>query len=348
MAISELEVTSNLDKPVYLYKLTNEQGTTVKITNIGATVTSIETPDKNGDVKEITLGFDNPIDYLSASYLSNCPFFGATIGRYANRIAGGKFHLNDKEYTLAKNNGDNHLHGGPTGFSTRIWNSSIKNERGIDKLVMTLESPDMDEGYPGNVFIKVVFTLTNSHELIIDYSATTDQATPLNLTNHTYFNLSGEKSSIMNHELLIFADAYTPVVNGIPTGELKAVKGTPFDFTQLYPIGKRLNQLDEEAYDHNYVLNDKEGELRRVAFVKENDSGRTLEVFTTMPGMQLYTGYYLDGSHKNNGRKFERFEGFCLETQYFPDSPNQLHFPSAISSPSQPFEHTTVYKFGVK
>lgn len=348
MSISQLEISSGLDKPVFLYQLTNKQGTTVKITNIGATITSIKTYDKKGAFSEIALGFDHPTNYLSEDYLSNCPYFGATIGRYANRIADGGFILNGEKYILAKNNGKNHLHGGKSGFSNKIWDTSVCNERGIDKLVMTLVSPDLEEGYPGNVKAKVVFTLTESHELIIDYSATTDKATPLNLTNHTYFNLSGHKSSIMDHELMIFADAYTPVIDGIPTGEIKSVTGTPFDFTQLYPIGKRLNQLDKEAYDHNYVLNDKEGELRRVGFVLENNSGRTLEVFTTMPGIQFYTGYYLDGSHQNNGRKFERFEGFCLETQYFPDSPNQPQFPSAIFSPAQPFKHTTVYKFGVK
>lgn len=347
MKISEVKIDSSFEQPIYLYKLTNKQGTTVKITNIGATITSIKTPNKKGDIEEVALGFDNPLDYLSEAYLSNCPYLGATVGRYANRIANGEFALDGKKYTLAKNDGNNHLHGGPIGYFRKIWDAKISNDKGLDELVMTLKSPDMDEGYPGNVVVKVTFSLTDSNELIIDYNATTDKATPLNLTNHTYFNLSGKKSSIMDHEMMIFADAYTPVVNGIPTGELKPVKGTPFDFTELQPLGARLNQLGKEAYDHNYVLNDEEGVLRRVGYVQDKNSGRNLETFTTMPGMQLYTGYYLDGSHGRSGSKFESFEGFCLETQYFPDSPNQPHFPSSISDSSNPFKHTTVYKFGV-
>jgi aldose 1-epimerase len=343
MSVIQTKVQAHFDKPIFTYELKNDSGTTVKITNIGATITGILAPDKKGNLEKVTLGFTDPLYYLSEKYLSNSPFLGATVGRYANRIALGEFQLNGKKYHLAKNNGANHLHGGPEGFFKKIWDSTIKE----GKVVMTLLSPDMEEGYPGNVKVITTFSLTNDNELVIDYFATTDKATPLNLTNHTYFNLSGKKSQILNHELMIFADAYTPAVEAIPTGEIRPVKGTPFDFTEFHKLGERANQLDTEIYDHNYVLNGQEGELKRVAIARDPLSGRTLEAYTTMPGMQLYTGYYLDGSHQNEGQKIESLEGFCLETQYFPDSPNNANFPSAITTPDQPFKHTTVYKFGI-
>jgi aldose 1-epimerase len=324
MRIQKRAVPNDENLPVYLYELTNNTGTTVKITNIGSTITSITTPDKDGKIEEITLGFDDPMTYLSDNYKNNCPYLGTTAGRFANRIAKGQFSLLGKTYHLAVNNGENH-----------------------NKLVMKLESPDNDEGYPGKVNVAITYNLTDDHELIMEYLAETDQATPVNLTNHAYFNLSGQPGDILNHEVMMMADQYTPAVDAIPTGEISSVKETPFDFTTFHSIGERIQLLPEKTYDHNFVLNHKEGELARACIVKENASGRILEVFTTLPGIQFYAGYFLDGSHGRGSRKFNSFEGFCMETQYFPDSPNKSHFPDTIATPEKPFKHTTIYKLSI-
>lgn len=344
MNIEESKIENSKNLSVSLYTLKNKRGTSVKITNIGATITSITTPDKNGTIEEIVLGFDDPMSYLSEEYKNNCVYLGAVAGRFANRIAGGQFSLNGKNYKLAQNNGANHLHGGPEGFHFKLWNAKIE----ADTLVLTLLSPDNDEGYPGNLEVKVSYRLNDDNELIIDYKASTDKATPVNLTNHSYFNLSGKKGNILNHELMIMADHYTPAIDAIPTGEILSVENTPFDFKTFHKIGERMHLLPEKTYDHNMVLNHKEGELSRAAIAKENSSGRILEVFTTLPGMQFYAGYFLDGTHGRGNRKFESLEGFCFETQYFPDSPNKPHFPSCIVSPDKPFNHTTVFKFSTK
>jgi aldose 1-epimerase len=344
MNIQELKIQNLANPAIKHFELKNGKGTSVKITNIGATITSIVTPDKNGNPAEISLGFDDPAHYLSKEYLGNCPFLGAVVGRFANRIANGRFTLDGKTYTLATNNGPNHLHGGPAGYFLKIWDSSIEG----DTLVFKLFSPDNDEGYPGNVNVKVSYKLTEENELIIHYFAEADQATPVNLTNHAYFNLSGKKGNILDHEVMILADHYTPAIEAIPTGEIASVKNTPFDFTSFHRIGERIAQLPENTYDHNFALNLKEGELSRAAVAKEAVSGRVLEVFTTLPGMQFYAGYYLDGSHSRSGRKFESFEGFCFETQYFPDSPNKANFPDCITKPGKPFDHTTVFKFSTE
>lgn len=337
----------NINEEVYVYELKNNIGTIIKITNVGATITSIKTANKEGNIEEITLGFDNPLDYISKEYLSNCPYFGTTAGRFANRIAHGKFSLNGKEYTLAVNNGNNHLHGGINGFNTRIWNSCITEKDGKQKLKMSLKSPDMDEGYPGNLTATIEYELTESNELVMKYHAVTDKATPVNLTNHTYFNLSGLKENVLNQELMIFANAYTEKNDDVPTGKIVNVKDTPYDFISFHKIGERLNLLPFDAYDHNFVLNEREGMLSRAAIARDLNSGRILEVYTTMPGMQFYTAYHLDGSYQRNGKRFERFYGFCMETQYFPDSPNKPDFPDCIFTPDKHFNHTTVYKFGV-
>jgi aldose 1-epimerase len=347
MAITQTSIQNKDNLPVSLYELRNNTGTTIKITNIGATITSILTPDRNGIIEEVTLGFNNPLDYISEKYKSNCPYLGTTAGRFANRIDHGRFSLNEKCYQLACNNGDHHLHGGPEGFHFKLWHGELVNSNGKDSLVLRLNSPHMEEGYPGNLEVKLTFTLTDHHELIMEYYAETDQATPVNLTNHAYFNLSGKKETILDHEAMIIADFYTPKVNSIPTGEIAPVEDTPFDFRTFHKIGDRFAQLEEDAYDHNFVLNLEEGILSPAAIVFENNSGRLLEVFTTMPGIQFYSGYYLDGSHARGDRKFDKFEGFCLETQYFPDSPNKPDFPTCIATPERPFQHTTVYKFGV-
>lgn len=347
MTITQTNFTSQAGT-ISLFELRNTKGTSVKITNAGACITSIITADKNGQMDEITLGFDDPTFYLSKAYFSNCPYLGATAGRFANRIARGKFSIGDKEYTLAVNNGNNHLHGGPTGYHAKLWDAELSGDDENQKLVLTLKSPHLDEGYPGEVLVQVTFFLTNDDELIIYYHATTNQATPINLTNHTYFNLNGLKNNILDHEVMIFADGYTEKIDDIPTGEIVAVKDTPYDFLTFHKIGERLNQLPQDAYDHNFVLNREKGELTRSAIARDPESGRTLEVFTTLPGMQFYTGYHLDGSYQRGGKRFERFGGFCMETQYFPDSPNKPHFPDCIATPDKPFDHTTVFKFGVE
>jgi aldose 1-epimerase len=348
MTITKTDYINASGEPISLFELKNQIGTTIKITNAGATITSIKTIDKNSKFDEITLGFNDPTQYLSEKYLSNCPYFGTTAGRFANRISKGKFKLDGQEFTLDTNNGNNHLHGGKTGFHSKLWQAQITGEGEHQKLDLTLESPDMDEGYPGNLRTTVSFHLTNQNELIIEYFASSDKATPVNLTNHTYFNLNGHNENILNHEVIIFADGYTENVDDIPTGTVIPVNDTPYDFSTFTKIGERVNELTKNAYDHNFVLNQEEGILARAAMVHDLQSGRILEVFTTMPGMQFYTGYYLDGSFNRSGKPFNQFDGFCMETQYFPDSPNKPHFPNCIATPDKPFKHTTVFKFGIE
>lgn len=347
MTITQTNFTSQTGT-VSLFELRNSKGTSVKITNAGACITSIVTADKNGQMDEITLGFDDPSFYLSKEYLSNCPYLGTTAGRFANRIAHGRFSIGQKEYTLAVNNGNHHLHGGPTGYHARLWDAELSNDGGNQKLVLSLKSPHLDEGYPGEVLARVSFFLTNDDELILYYHATASEATPINLTNHTYFNLNGLKRDILEQEVMIFANGYTEKQDDIPTGTIVPVKDTPYDFLTFHKIGERLSQLPQDAYDHNFVLNLEEGNLTRAAIARDPESGRTLEVYTTLPGMQFYTGYHLDGSYERGGRRFERFGGFCMETQYFPDSPNKAHFPDCIATPEKPFDHTTVFKFGIE
>jgi aldose 1-epimerase len=333
---------------VKLFELKNEQGTSVKITNIGATIVGIETKDKNANFSNIVLGFDNPEAYISQQYLNNCCYLGSTIGRFANRIARGKFNLNGKTYHLAVNNGNNHLHGGPTGFHQKIWTTDIEQAEAGETLVMRHTSPDNDEGFPGQVGVEVRFYLSSENELIINYEAKSDASTPVNLTNHSYFNLSGKDTDILSHEVMLFADEYTPKEDNIPTGDTITTKNTPFDFKEFHKVGERLHQLPKDAYDHNLVLNGKDGELKRAAVAKDPESGRALEVYTTLPGIQFYSGYNLDGQFGNKEKKFDRFGGLCFETQYFPDSPNHPTFPSCITTPENPFRHTTVFKFTIE
>jgi aldose 1-epimerase len=336
---------------VDLYTLTNDNGMVVKITNYGGTVTSLIVPDRNGKMGDVVLGYDN-LD----GYLKNNPYFGSIIGRYANRIAKGRFILNGVEYKLAQNNGENHLHGGIKGFDKVVWNAKeVKAGNGVG-VELSYLSKDGEEGYPGNLSVTVTYILTNNNELKINYLATTDKDTVVNLTHHSYFNLAGAgEGDILGHELMINADKFTPVDKTlIPTGELRSVKGTPMDFTQPTAIGARINQEDEQlifgkGYDHNWVLNIVEGALTRVARVYEPKTGRVMEVFTTEPGMQFYTGNFLDGTITGKGGKvyYQRY-GFCLETQHFPDSPNKPQFPSTVLKPGQTYKTTTVYQFSTK
>ncbi len=329
---------------VSLYTLSNKNGVTVKITNYGAIVTSIITPDKDGKMGDVVLGFDNV-----KGYIPNDPHIGGVIGRYANRIAKGRFAIDGQEYKLATNNGPNHLHGGNIGFDRVVWQAEEMPEQNAIKL--TYVSKDMEEGYPGNLTATVVYTLTEDNSLRIDYTATTDKATPVNLTNHSYFNLSaGADKDILNDVVQINADKYTASDKDlIPTGELVPVKGTPYDFTEAQPVGTRINNLQGYGYDLNYVINNGGDELTHAATVFDPTTGREMEVLTTQPGIQLYTAYHLDGSltGKNN-TKYNRYAGLCLEAQHYPDSPNQPKFPNTVIKPGETYQETTIYKFSVR
>ncbi|RXK86347.1 aldose epimerase family protein [Filimonas effusa] len=327
---------------VDLYTLTNKNGVQVKISSYGGTVTSWTAADKAGKVSSIVVGFDS-----LSGYLAKPPFFGAIIGRYGNRIAKGNFKLNGTTYQLAVNDGPNHLHGGNKGFDKVIWTGTVLSDT-IPALVLTYVSKDGEEGYPGNLKVVVKYTLTNDDELAIDYTAETDKATPVNLTNHSYFNLSGDvNNSILDHVLQMNAANYTPVDSTlITTGEIKAVAGGPFDFTSPQKIGSRIAQVPG-GYDHNWVL-DRKGDstsLMLAATLTDSISGRTLEVYTTEPGLQFYTGNFLDGTFKApNGTPINKNSALCLETQHYPDSPNKPGFPSTILQPGQQYHTVTKYK----
>ncbi len=333
--------------PVKIYTLKNPNGVSVRVTEYGAIITEIHAPDRRGKDGDVVLGFD-----ALARYLKGHPFFGAIAGRVANRIANGKFTLDGKDYTLARNNGANHLHGGLKGFDKKVWKSkplpATDHEVAVE---LSCFSADGEEGYPGNLTVTATYTLTDKNELRIDYRATTDKATPVNLTNHSYFNLAGS-GDVLDHELYLAADQYTPTDDGlIPTGEIKSVKGTPLDFTTPTRIGARLAQtgLKPPGYDHNFVLNSSGKSLALAARVYEPGSGRVMEVLTTEPGVQLYTANGLDGSVTGvGGVTYPRHGGFCLETQHFPDSINKPNFASVVLRPGETFKSTTIYKFSSK
>lgn len=330
-----------------LVELQNSSGARLSVINYGARVISLLVPDKNGKLDDVVLGFKSTSDYLEHG-----SYYGATIGRYANRIARGKFSLNGKEYQVTVNNGDNALHGGRVGFHEVFWGILPINKNSV---LLTYRSKNGEEGYPGNLDVTLTYTLNDNNELSIDYEATTDQETIVNLTHHSFFNLAGiNAENILNHELVINANRFTPVKsNLIPIGELKEVRGTPFDFTTPHKIGERIDQADEQlkignGYDHNWVLNKSGDELSFAAKVSEPLNGRTMEVWTTEPGMQFYTGNFIDGKDVGKGIKPYGFRAaFCLEAQHFPDSPNQTHFPSTVLKPTQTYRQKTVYKFGV-
>ena len=332
-------------KPVDLYTLTNPGGVTARITNFGGILVSVQAPDRDGKMADITLGFDK-LD----GYLGKHPYFGAIVGRYANRIGKARFTLDGKLYTLAANDGENHLHGGIKGFDKRVWRLDEISEGDKAVVKMSYISEDGEEGYPGNLACSVTYTLTKDNQLKINYEAETDKATVVNLTNHSYFNLAGQgNGDILGHELTLNADKYTVVDEGlIPTGENRPVKGTPMDFTKPMTIGSRIDQV-EGGYDHNYVLNSGGGTLTLAAKVYEPTSGRVLEVYTDQPGVQFYTGNFLDGSITGKGGKvYKKHYGFCLETQHFPDSPNKPGFPSVVLRPGQTYKTETDYKFYAK
>ena len=336
---------------VDLYTLTNRNGVVAKVTNLGGIVTELWVPDKDGNKANVVLGFNKLEQYTDGH-----PYFGAICGRVANRIKAGRFKLDGEEHKLATNNGPNHLHGGVRGFDKMVWQAESKETRDGPALRLTYLSPDGEEGYPGNLTSVVTYTLTNDDELRIDYEATTDKPTIVNLTNHSYFNLAGEGSgTILGHELTLNADRYTPVdKTGIPTGQVAPVKGTVLDFTRPTPIGERIEEAAAQppggGYDHNFVINGGgKGDLVPAARVRDPVSGRVMEVHTTEPGVQLYTGNYLDASEVGpSGHPYEKHAGFCLEAQHYPDSINQPDFPSIVLRPGQTYRQTTVHRFSAE
>lgn len=343
--------TTAAGKPVEIYTLKNDHGMTVRVMTRGATVVSVLVPDRNGKTADVVLGFDDVSGYESPRN----GFFGCTTGRVANRIAGGKFTLQGKEYTLATNNGPNHLHGGTKrSLDKVIWKATPEETPQGPSVTFTYTSPDGEEGYPGNLTCTVRFTLKRAqNHLEIDYRATTDQTTPVNLTNHSYFNLAGEGSeTVLNHQLQLFADKYTPTDETlIPTGEIAEVAGTPLDFRQPHAIGERIGALDDWAgmgYDHNYVVNGPAGTLRPVAKLTDPESGRILEIECTEPGVQFYSGNHLRGALGKGDKPYPRRSALCLETQHYPDSVNHPQFPSTLLEPGQTYHQLCVWKFSAR
>jgi aldose 1-epimerase len=333
-------------EPVTLFTLSNKNGMQVSITNFGATVTSIQVPNKNGEPRELTIGFNTLQEYLDADF-----YAGSIVGRYANRIHGGRFNLEGTEYRVTQNEGENQLHGGNKGFDKVLW-EDVRTEETDAKLELSYLSSDGEEGYPGNLDVRVSYSITEDNELHIDYRATTDRTTVINLSNHTYFNLAGG-GTILDHEVHINADHYTPVtVELIPTGETENLIGTPFDFRDSRSIRSQINRSSEQlkignGFDHNFVLSDLNLD-KLAACVKDHSTGFRMEVYTTQPGIQFYTGNFLDGRFKDrSGKPILKHAGLCLETQHYPDSPNQSNFPSTKLYPGQEYSETTVYKFSV-
>jgi len=336
---------------VKIYTLKNKNGVEARITNYGAIIVSLRVPDRDGKLDDVVLGYDS----LDA-YAKGTSFFGAVVGRYGNRIAKGRFTLDGVEYKLATNNGENHLHGGLKGFNQQVWDARPMDSKEGQGLQLTYMSKDGEEGYPGNLSVTVVYTLTDKNELKVDYSATTDKDTVVNLTQHSYFNLKGQgNGDVLGHILTLDASRFTPVDAGlIPTGELRPVKGTPFDFTKPMAIGSRIGQDDEQlkfgmGYDHNFVLDSHSSSLHRAAHVLEPTTGRVMEVWTTEPGIQFYTGNFLNGSDVGKGGKpYQHRYAFCLETQHFPDSPNKPAFPTTELKKGERYHTTTVYRFSTE
>jgi aldose 1-epimerase len=339
---------------VDIYTLTNRRGMTAKITNYGGIVVSLTAPDRNRKYADVALGYNDLDSYMKPPF----PYFGAIIGLYGNRMAKGRFTLNGVEYTLAANNGENHLHGGIKGFDKMVWTvKQVRTTPAGPALFLSYVSKDGEEGYPGNLTVNVVYTLTNNNELKIDYTASTDKDTVTNLTHHSYFNLAGEgNGDILGHHLVLKSDRFVATNDqAIPTGELRNVANTPFDFRTSNAIGARINQETDEqikfgkGYDHTWVINGRAGTLRQAAIVHEPVSGRVMEVWTTEPGVQFYTGNYLDGtSTGKSGKPYPRRSGFCLETQHYPDSPNQPGFPTTTLKKGATYRSTTIYRFSAR
>ncbi len=331
-----------------VFTLKNKNGLSMSITNLGGKVMSFFVPDKNGKLADIILGFDTPDEYINGA-----PWFGALIGRCGNRIAKGKFSLDGKEYQLPINNGENHLHGGPNGFHNVYWNITPLTINGNESLRLEYSSEDGEGGYPGKLEVVVIYTLTNNNEWIIEYEASTNKPTPVNLTQHNFYNLAGEgNGDILHHLLTIHGNYYLPVeISQIPTGEMRNVANSPFDFRNPTMIGERINEYDEQlgfgnGYDHNWILTKNDTSLSLAAVVSESTSGRIMEIYTTEPGLQFYAGNFLDSKDIGKGKKPYAYRtGFCLEAQHFPDSPNHPHFPSTILRPGEKYYQKTVHHF---
>ncbi len=326
------------------YTLVNNRGARVAIITYGATITSVEIPDRRGNVENVVLSLESLQDYLDGH-----PYFGSTIGRFANRIAKGRFSIQSKEYCLATNNGPNHLHGGTKGFDKVVWSAESVETADAVGVVFSHHSPDGHEGYPGNLNVKATYTLTSDNELRMEYAAETDRPTIVNLTNHAYWNLAAASTDVLGHQLMLNADLYLPIDSGlIPLGELKAVRGTPMDFNAPQTLGSRIAEV-EGGYDHCYVLNRSEQDEgpTLAARVVDPQSGRAMEVYTTQPGIQLYSGNVLDGALRRSETAFQKHFALCLETQHFPDSPNQPEFPSTLLEPGEEYRHTTVHRFDI-
>jgi aldose 1-epimerase len=335
---------------VDVYTLTNSRGLRVQVITYGATIISVEAPDRNGKLANVTLHRDSLADYLeqkNGKYTT--PFFGPVAGRYANRIAAGRFTLDGKQYKLALNDGPNHLHGGLRGFDKQLWQAEPIEAKGLVGVALTYVSRDGEEGYPGTVTVKLTYTLNDDGELKMDYVATTDKPTVVNLTNHAYWNLAGAGSgNVLGHELMINADRFLPVDDTlIPLGEPKPVAGTAMDFQTAKPFGRDMAQV-KGGYDHCYVLNKKDAELSLTARVTDPASGRVMEVYTTQPAVQLYGGNFLDGTVSADGKPYRKHDGLCLETEHYPDSPNHPQYPSTVLRPGETYHQTTVHKFGIK
>jgi aldose 1-epimerase len=347
MVTSEVFGSQN-GKEVFLYTLTNKKGDVIKLTNYGAAIVEISVPDRNGVRENVTFGYDNLEEYINGDL-----YFGKVVGQYANRIAKGKFMVDEVEYTLDLNNLPNSLHGGTTGWHSRVWNAQVLKNTDFPAVRFTYNKPDMEEGYPGNVVAEVVYSWTDDNEIIMDYKVSTDKMTVINITNHAYFNLHGTgNGDILDHEAIIKASYFTPVDSTlIPTGEIRPVEGTPLDFRTPHLIGERIGMDEEQlklggGYDHNFVLDNAE-EVDVVVY--DPSTGRVIEVLTDQPGVQLYTGNFLDGTQTGRGGKVYKYRsGFCLETQHYPDSPNQAAFPSVVLTPDEPFLTSTTYRFSVK
>ncbi|SFU09187.1 aldose 1-epimerase [Algoriphagus locisalis] len=341
--------TTFQNKKVETYEIKNANGMKMKVTNFGARVTNLWVPDKDGNLVDVVLGFETLDEYTT----SGEKYFGAAIGRYGNRIADGKFTLNGEEYTLPQNNNGQTLHGGPGGMDFVIWDVEKSGENG---LIFSYTSPDGEEGFPGELKVKMVYTLTGDNEFKVTYEAETDKATPVNLTHHSFFNLNGAgNGDVLDHTLKLNASKFTPVNEVlIPTGEIANVDGTPFDFTTATKIGDRIDQENQQlkfggGYDHNWVLDKSGNELTEAAVISSPQTGIEMEVWTTEPAIQFYSGNFLDGSVSGKGGKvYELRSAFCLETQHYPDSPNQPNFPSTILEPGEKYEQTCIYKFGTK
>lgn len=333
-------------REVQLFTLTSKNGLEIDVTNYGVIITRIEMADKNGALENIVCGFDQLESYLSDEYLGNYPYFGAIIGRFGNRIANGHLEIEGKTYEMAINNGPNHLHGGKTGFDRRLWNAKPYQTEDVAGVEFSYLSPHLEENYPGNLKVRCIVSLTSNDELVLEYTAETDQTTVVNLTNHTYFNLTAGKENILNHELKLSATKMTEMVEQIPTGKLIETKGTPFDFSEFKTFAKDLSQLPT-GYDDNFVLDNETGELKYTGTLREKSSGRQVDVFTSQPGMQLYTGYWIPELTVNGTKKFGSYSGVALETQHYPDSVHHQHFPTTFLKPGEKYHEKTIYKFSL-